>query len=169
MKLTQTADVACNEFRGVSTICWDQPSREGKAVKPSTWDGRLTPRRGRSPSPNSMCSDRASPHQTITATASRSTPPPTTRRKAPSASSPHHARLRLHLHHLWRPQAQRQRQRRRRQKEEQEEQKLQRQSSTETQQHITRRRRSRRQQGSKQRACALNHTLSRRDAQRTTE
>ena len=168
MKLTQTADVTCIEFRGVCSQSAGTNLR-GKRTQSNRAHRRLTPRRGRSPSPNSMCSDRESPHQTITATASRSTPPLTTRRKAPSASIPHHARLRLHLHHLWRPQAQRQRQRRRRQKEEQEEQKLQRQSSTETQQHITRRRRSRRQQGPKQRACALNHTLSRRDAQRTTE
>ena len=31
MKLTQTANRTCIEFSGVSTICWDQPSKEGDA------------------------------------------------------------------------------------------------------------------------------------------
>jgi hypothetical protein len=35
IKLTQTADRTCIEFGGVSTICWDQFSKEGDAVKAS--------------------------------------------------------------------------------------------------------------------------------------
>lgn len=38
MQLTQTADKTCIEFKGVSTICWDQPSKEGDAVNPGPWE-----------------------------------------------------------------------------------------------------------------------------------